>query len=93
MAMDFLNFFLRKNASKDVAKSRLKFVLVQDRLNCSPKLLEIIKSDILKVISNYMDIDEEGLEIQITQNDDEVGGGLPMLYANIPIKSVKKTGM
>ena len=87
--MDFFSFFTRKNSSKEVAKSRLKLVLVQDRLNCSAQLLEIIKSDMLKVISNYMEIDEEGLEIQITQNDAE-GNGLPMLYANIPIKSMKK---
>ena len=90
--MDFFGLFNKKPHSRDNAVSRLKFVLVQDRLNCSTQLLEMLKSDILKVISNYMDIDEEGLDIQITQSDKSVGGGLPMLYANIPIRNMKKTG-
>ena len=90
--MDLFKIFNRKQNTKDVAKSRLKFVLIQDRLNCSAQLLELIKSDILKVISNHLDIEEEGIEIQITQNDEKgLGGGLPMLYANIPIRSMKKS--
>ena len=89
--MDLFKIFGKKQHTKDVAKSRLKFVLIQDRLNCSAQLLELIKSDILKVISNHLDIEEEGIEIQITQNDENgLGGGLPMLYANIPIRSMKK---
>lgn len=90
--MDFLSFlgFERKNQSKDVAKDRLKFVLVHDRANCSPKLLEMLKVDILKVISNYMEIDEDGLDIQITKTDEQ-DGSLPVLYANIPIKDIRKS--
>ncbi len=88
--MDLFRWFNKKTESKDLAKSRLKLMLVQDRLNCSTQLLEMLKSDILKVISNYMEIDEEGLDIQITQNNEDGGNGLPMLYANIPIKSMKK---
>lgn len=90
--MDFLSFlrFDKKNQSKEVAKDRLKFVLVHDRANCSPKLLEMLKTDILKVISNYMEIDEDGLDIQITTTEDKEGG-LPVLYANIPIKDIHKS--
>ena len=87
--MDFFSFFRREPSSKDVAKSRLKFVLVQDRINCSPQMMEMIKTDILKVISNYVDIDEENLDIQITQTPKE-DGSQPVLYANIPIKSLRK---
>ena len=89
--MDLFSFFTKKQSSKDVAKSRLKFVLVQDRLNCSTQVLEMLKNDILKVISNYMEIDEDELDIQITQpraGDDE--SVMPVLYANIPIKNMRK---
>ena len=50
--------------------------------------MELIKNDIIKVISKYMEIDSEGLDIQITQNHDESEG--PALYANIPIRELKK---
>lgn len=91
--MDLFSFFSRKPSSKDVAKSRLKFILVQDRMNCSAQILEMLKTDILKVISNYMEIDEEELDIQITEAAEKGGQvGSPVLYANIPIKNMRKTG-
>lgn len=88
---DFLSFFNKKPASKEVAKDRLKLVLVHDRVNCSTQVLEMLKADIIKVISNYMEIDEEELDINITQTmSEEKGGNVPVLYANIPIKSMHK---
>lgn len=90
--MDFFSFFKPKSPSKDVAKDRLKLVLVHDRANCSTSVLEMLKTDIIKVISNYMEIDEEELDIQITQtaSDEDSGRNVPVLYANIPIKSMRK---
>ena len=95
--LDFFSFFKKKNdpaASGSVAKDRLKLVLVHDRVNCSSQVLEMLKTDIIKVISNYMEIDEEELDIQITQIPSEDNNGtVPVLYANIPIKSMKKSNM
>ena len=52
---------------------------------------EMLKTDIIKVISNYMEIDTEELDIQITQTQSEDNNGtVPVLYANIPIKSMRK---
>jgi len=90
--LDFFSLFTRKSSSKDVAKDRLKLVLVHDRVNCSTQVLEMLKTDIIRVISNYMEIDEEELDIQITQTQSsDHTGKVPMLYANIPIKSMHKT--
>ena len=95
--LDFFSFFKKKNdpaASGSVAKDRLKLVLVHDRVNCSSQVLEMLKTDIIKVISNYMEIDEEELDIQITQTPSEDNNGtVPVLYANIPIKNMKKSNM
>ena len=89
--MDFFSFFKKKGNTSRVAKVRLKLVLVHDRTNCSSQLLEMLKTDIIKVISNYMEIDEEELDIQITQTEsEEKHGTVPVLYANIPIKSMRK---
>ena len=91
--MDFFSFFRKKQevSSGTVAKDRLKLVLVHDRVNCSSQVLEMLKTDIIKVISNYMEIDEEELDIQISQTQsDENNGTVPVLYANIPIKSMRK---
>ncbi len=84
--------FFKKKSSGNVAKDRLKLVLVSDRANCSPELMEQIKNDIINVISKYVEIDAEGLDIKITQTESEGNNGtVPALYANIPIKDLKSS--
>jgi cell division topological specificity factor len=79
--------------SKDVAKERLKLVLIHDRANVSPQFLEMVKGEIIKVIKNYMDIDETALDIQMTRTKSEDGDRIvPALIANIPIRNVKSSG-
>ena len=86
--MGFADFFRRKN-SGEVAKDRLKLLLISDRANCSPEIMEAI--NIIKVITKYMEIDSEGLDIQITQTESEgKNGTVPVLCANIPVKDMKK---
>ena len=89
--MGLMDIF-KKKSSGDVAKDRLKLLLVSDRADCSPDVMEAIKNDIIQVISKYMEIDAEGLDIQITQTESETTNGtVPALYANIPIKDLKHT--
>ena len=83
--MGLFDLFKKKN-SGDVAKDRLKLLLVSDRANCSPDVMELIKNDIINVISKYMIIDTDGLDIQITQTESDSNNGMvPALSANIPI--------
>ena len=83
--MDFFGLFSNKQKSGKVAKNRLQMVLIQDRLNTSPEMIEMLKSDILKVLANYVEIDEDELDIDMGSSEDG-----PALVANIPIKSWKK---
>ena len=88
--MALIDFF-KKKYSGSLAKDRLKLVLVSDRANCSPEIMENIKNDIIKVITKYMEIDCEGLDIQITQTESEGSNGtVPALCANIPILDMKQ---
>jgi cell division topological specificity factor len=93
MLLDLSRIFGRPKNSKDVAKERLKLVLIHDRANVSPQFLEMLKSEIIKVISNYMDIDENALNIQLTKTKSDDGKSVvPALYANIPIKNIRSSG-
>lgn len=80
----------RNKSSKQVAKDRLKILLISDWVNCSPEMMELIKNDIAKVISKYMKIDTKSMEIQITKTGAK-GKSMknPTLYANIPIIDIK----
>ena len=89
MSFKFLELFKKKD-SGSVAKDRLKLLLISDRTNCSPEIMEAIQRDIIEVLSKYMEIDHEALDIQITQAEsngkEKIG---PALCANIPIVDMK----
>jgi cell division topological specificity factor len=82
-----MKHFFRKKSSREIAKDRLKILLISDRVNCSPEMMEMIKADIAKVISKYMKIDAKSMEIQINKTGCKGQRGMksPTLYANIPI--------
>ncbi len=66
--------------SSQVAKQRLQLVLVHDRANISPGLLEKIKDDIINVISRHIEIDRSNVRVSFTQQ-----GSQSRLVADIPL--------
>lgn len=77
--------------SKDTAKERLHLVLMQDRANVSADFMELMKQEIIEVIKKYIDVDENSIDVKLTNKVNNDGTtGVPMLYANIPIVSVKE---
>lgn len=86
-----LNNFFRRKSSKEIAKDRLKILLISDRVSCSAQTLELIKQDIARVISKYMKIDANSMEIQISKTGSTKRGDTsPVLNANIPIIDIHK---
>lgn len=88
--MEFFNKLFPKSRSKDIAKDRLKLVLMGDR-GVSPEILDKIKEEIIGVLSKYMEIENNELDFKIANTENEDGTALvPALVANIPIRRVKK---
>lgn len=84
--VNLLEILTKKN-SGTIAKKRLQFVLIADRAGCTPEILEMIKDDMIRAISKYMEIDTSGLEIRITQMEDrEASERLPVLYVSMPVR-------
>lgn len=75
----------REASSKNIAKERLRLVLVHDRSNVSPQLLESLKEDLVDVISNYMEIDRGNMDVNLNSDDHSVA-----LVANIPVIKLKR---
>jgi len=80
--MRFLNslFRARETSSRQTAKERLQFILVHDRAQISPQLLQTLKDEIIAVISRHVTIDQDGVEITLTQSRHE-----SRLQADIPL--------
>ena len=70
----------RSPASAQTAKERLQFVLIHDRTDISPAVMEAMKDEIITVISKHVSIDRSAVEINLTQQDRE-----NRLVANIPL--------
>ncbi len=80
--------------SKMAAKERLHLVLMQDRANVSADFLELMKQEIIDVIKKYIVVDEDAIDVRLTNKTNEDGtNGAPALYANIPIVNIKNDMM
>lgn len=86
---DMINKFFGKDQitnSKDVAKERLRLVLVHDRANALPEdVMLALREEMIRVITKYMDIDEGALDVGLTKSDTEIA-----LVANIPVVRIKR---
>ena len=69
--------------SSDIARQRLRLVLIQDRIELAPDMMQQMKQEILEVVSRYMVVDEDFVEFEVRRLED-----LVMLVSNIEVKDV-----
>lgn len=74
----------KKQSPGQVAKERLKVAIAHDRIKINPDLLELIKGDLLKAISQRLEIDEQHVQVNMSRE-----GGLDRLLADMPVKRQK----
>ena len=70
----------RNSASKTSAKSRLHFVLVQDRAGLSSEEISQFRKELVQVIEKFFVIDEAGFDINYKRDNDST-----TLLINSPI--------
>lgn len=74
----------KKPTPGEQAKERLKVVLVHDRLKVNPELLDLIREELLAVVSRRLEVDEQHVQISMARES-----GWDTLQANVPIKRQK----
>lgn len=74
----------QSDESKNVARNRLKLVLMQDRTNLNPALLERLRGEIIDLLSRYVIIDKELLDLSFAPEDDQLA-----LMMSIPVVRAK----
>ena len=75
----------RHENPKDSACNRLRLVLMHDRTKLDPATLERMKDELVDVISKYVEIDKELLNIDLASEGNEIA-----LVASIPVIRAKQ---
>ena len=70
-------------SSSDVARQRMRLVLIQDRIDLSPDKMEQMKREIWEVVSRYMVVDDDFREFEVRRLDE-----LIMFVSNIEVKDL-----
>lgn len=70
--------------AKDVAKNRLRVVLMQDRTNLTPELLQRMRKELIELLSKYVEMDKEALDLNFDQEGDQMA-----LMLSIPVIRAK----
>ncbi len=82
---DFLAGLFGKDKSGEVAKERLQLVLIHDRNDISPEIINALRIDMISAIKKHLDIDEKGIDIKLQRKDRSVA-----LVADIPLKAAQR---
>jgi cell division topological specificity factor len=78
--------FGRESRSGQQAKERLQLVLVHDRSNLSPAMMDLLKDELISTLERHLSIEREGVEMHLTQTRRET-----RLVADIPLKAQRKS--
>ncbi len=74
----------KEENAKDVACNRLRVVLMQDRTNLTPELLQRMRKELIELLSKYVEMDNDALELNFDQEDGQMA-----LMLSIPVIRAK----
>lgn len=65
--------------SSAIARERLQFILIHDRIHLTPERMDMMKQEILAVLRKYIDVDGDNVDIALQKRDNN-----SLLIAEIP---------
>ncbi len=71
-------------SAKDTACNRLRVVLMQDRTNLTPELMDRMRRELVELLSKYVEMDKEALDLSLEQDGEQVA-----LMLSIPVIRAK----
>ena len=83
--IEWVKKLLGQSNSGATAKERLRLVLMTDHLALAPELIDQMKRDLVEVISRYVEVDQEKVEVNFEREDKALA-----MLANIPITNVNR---
>lgn len=88
LTTDLKKLFTRlfeQESSKVIAKDRLKLILIHDRTQVDSEKMEALRSEIIEVISKYLEVDHSKLNIQLVSEKNSIA-----LVASVPVQGAQR---
>ena len=81
---NFINKVLNvRPPTKNDAKKRLQVLLIHDQVDITPAQMEEMRGEIIDVVSRYLDVDPETMELKLSKEE-----GTVSLVSTLPVKRV-----
>ena len=85
MLRQLMQLLRQQEKTSGTARRRLSMVLVMDRVGLAPRYMEEMRNDIVAVVSNYLMVDPDSMELQVRREGDSI-----MLVSNIPVRRLER---
>ena len=85
MLKQLIHLLRQQEKTSGTAKRRLSMVLVMDRVGLAPRYMEEMRNEIVAVVSNYLQVDPDSMELQVRREGDSI-----MLVSNIPVRKLDR---
>ena len=79
-----INLIRKQPKSKNVAKNRLKLILIQDRTLVEPDILENIRDELVGVLSKYFEFEQSSVEMELHRENESIA-----FVASVPVEGMK----
>lgn len=75
-------FFDQQKNSSVIAKDRLKILLLAERIQCAPTLLQMLKNDLIQTANKYVIVQNHLVTITYNALNDTVTANFPLEHNN-----------
>ena len=68
-----------KRRSAGYARDRMKLLLISERIECSPQMIKLLRSDLIHTVKKYVVVEEDHVRVKISKYPAVIMAYIPVL--------------
>ena len=68
-----------KRRSAGYARDRMKLLLISERIECSPQMIKMLRSDLIHTVIKYVVVEEDQVRVKISKDPAVIMAYIPVL--------------
>ena len=78
--ISYMKSILReKRRSAGYARDRMKLLLISERIECSPQMIKMLRSDLIHTVKKYVVVEEDQVSVKISKDPAVIMAYIPVL--------------